>query len=123
MFDKTYQGGDHFEVLTTQGSNPLQSWKVASHVQRVYDKSVRGYTYQTGGTEDTGLAASQCSLQLPKDAELKRGHYLGLTQPYICFQLFFPTVEGGDGGAAGGFGEEESPTVGGSGAKVGAKKV
>ncbi|CAD7928450.1 unnamed protein product, partial [Amoebophrya sp. A120] len=77
MFDKAYQGGPSFEVLTTQGSNPTVSWKVAPTVQRVYDKAIRGYIYHSS------QSATSPSLQLPKDANRS----LQLFQPILVFQL------------------------------------
>jgi hypothetical protein len=47
----------------------------------VYDKSVKGYVYHLSGGPGHKLA-------LPKDASKDRG--LGLTQPFVVFQVFVP---------------------------------
>ena len=50
-------------------------------MRRVYDKSVKGYVYHLSGGPGHKLA-------LPKDASKDRG--LGLTQPFVVFQVFVP---------------------------------
>ena len=50
-------------------------------MRRVYDKSVEGYVFHLSGGPGHKLA-------LPKDASKDRG--LGLTQPFVVFQVFVP---------------------------------
>ena len=50
-------------------------------MRRVYDKSVKGYVYHLSGGPGHKLA-------LPKDAAKSPG--LGLTQPFVVFQVFVP---------------------------------
>ena len=50
-------------------------------MRRVYDKSVKGYVYHLSGGPGHKLA-------LPKDPAKDRG--LGLTQPFVVFQVFVP---------------------------------
>ena len=76
MFDGTYQGGAAVDVFSAGGSNPTSNWKVSGQVQRVYDKSVKGYVFQCEG----GAVAK---MQLPKDER----RLLGLMQPYLVLQL------------------------------------
>ena len=45
LFDGVFQGGAAVEILGASGSNPTSNWKVSGAVQRVYDKSVKGYVF------------------------------------------------------------------------------
>ena len=78
MFQNAYQGGPAVEIFTTQGKNPLASWKTSGNLQKIYDKGVKGYIYVL----DSGL----CKMQLPKDEKST----LGIVQPYMVFQVFLP---------------------------------
>eukprot|EP00742_Colponemidia_sp_Colp-10_P003627 GILJ01003861.1.p1 GENE.GILJ01003861.1~~GILJ01003861.1.p1 ORF type:complete len:847 (+),score=73.44 GILJ01003861.1:39-2543(+) len=78
MFESAYQGGPAFEIFSTQGSNPVALWKVTAGIQKVLDKTVKGYVYSIDGT--------QSRMQLPKDE--KKG--LGLVQPHLIFQIYLP---------------------------------
>ena len=82
LFDTTYQGGAAVEVLSAGGSNPTSNWKVSSAVQRIYDKSVKGYVFQCDG-------GPLAKMQLPKDER----RLLGLIQPYLVLQLSIPAAK------------------------------
>lgn len=79
LFDTTYQGGASVDVFSAGGSNPTSNWKVSGAVQRVYEKSVKGYVFQCEG-------GPSAKMQLPKDER----RLLGLLQPYLVFQLLVP---------------------------------
>ena len=79
LFDTTYQGGVSVEVFSAGGSNPTSNWKMSGAVQRVYDKSVKGYIFHCEG-------GPSAKMQLPKDER----RLLGLVQPYLVLQLLVP---------------------------------
>lgn len=112
MFSEAYQGGPSVEVFSPHGRDPLGSWKLTpaaqQHVQKEFDKNVRGYVFQCEG-------GSQSKLQLPKDDKKGRtfltlvvfaapfqfidssmllfclSHIaVALTQPLLVFQLCLP---------------------------------
>ena len=68
------------EVFSAHGSNPTANWKISGAVQRVYDKSVKGYVFQCEG-------GPSAKMQLPKDER----RLLGLVQPYLVLQLTVPS--------------------------------
>lgn len=74
--DTTFQGGSVVDVFGANGSNPTGNWKIVGAVQRVFDKSVKGYVFRCDG-------GPTAKMQMPKD-ERKA---LGLVQPYIVFQI------------------------------------
>ena len=80
LFDNTYQGGAAVEVFSAHGSNPTANWKISGAVQRVYDKTVKGYVFQCEG-------GPSAKMQLPKDER----RLLGLVQPYLVLQLTVPS--------------------------------
>ena len=80
LFETTYQGGPAVEVFSAHGSNPTANWKISGAVQRVYDKSVKGYVFQCEG-------GPSAKMQLPKDER----RLLGLVQPYLVLQLTVPS--------------------------------
>ena len=59
LFDTTFQGGPAVEVFGAGGSNPTSNWKVSGGVQRVYDKSVKGYVFRCEG-------GPSAKMQLPR---------------------------------------------------------
>ena len=82
LFDTAYQGGAAVEVFSAGGSNPTSNWKVSGAVQRIYDKSVKGYVFQCDG-------GPSAKMQLPKDER----RLLGLVQPYLVLQLSIPAAK------------------------------
>ncbi|KAJ7551982.1 hypothetical protein O6H91_06G037200 [Diphasiastrum complanatum] len=76
-----YQGGSSFTVFSAQGSNPVANCKLCGKgVQKIYDKTVKGYVYLCSG-------GPSAKLQIPKD-DSKSG--LQLVHPYLVLQLFVP---------------------------------
>ncbi|KAL2649455.1 hypothetical protein R1flu_017583 [Riccia fluitans] len=76
-----YPGANSLTLFSAQGSNPLEDCKVyGKGVQKVYDRSVKGYVYSISG----GL---QSKLQLPKH-DSKAG--LQLLHHFLVFQVFVP---------------------------------
>ena len=53
--ESTFQGGPTVEVLSASGSNPTSNWKLSGAVQRVYDKTVRGYIVRCDGRQNVRL--------------------------------------------------------------------
>eukprot|EP01018_Ginkgo_biloba_P017011 Gb_03558 [translate_table: standard] len=79
-----YQGGSSYTIFSAQGSNPVSNCKVCGKgVQKVYDRSVKGYVYCCGGGPSS-------KLQFPKD-DSKAG--LQLVQPYLVLQIFVPQAQ------------------------------
>ncbi|PNH10430.1 hypothetical protein TSOC_002824 [Tetrabaena socialis] len=77
LFGNEYQGGPHVDVLGTHGQNPLGPWKVSGPqkgVQKVYDKTLKGYVFVCSGG---------CRMVLPRDDRA----VLGLVQPHLLLQL------------------------------------
>lgn len=75
-FDNVFQGGASVDVFGASGSNPLDKWKVSGvGVQKVYDKSVRGYVLRCDGDRP--------SIRMPKDERRS----LGLVQPFLVLQV------------------------------------
>ena len=74
--ESTFQGGPTVEVLSASGSNPTSNWKLSGPVQRVYDKTVRGYIVKCDGRQNVRM-------QLPKDDRRS----LGLVQPFLVLQI------------------------------------
>ena len=82
LFDSTFQGGPAVEVFGASGSNPTANWKVSGAVQRLYDKSVKGYVMRCEG-------GPSAKMQLPKDDRRS----LGLVQPYLVLQIQVPAAK------------------------------
>ena len=81
-FDNVFQGGASVDVFGASGSNPLDKWKVSgAGVQKVYDKSVRGYVLRCDGDRP--------SIRMPKDERRS----LGLVQPYLVLQVNVPAAK------------------------------
>ncbi|BBM98769.1 hypothetical protein MPTK1_1g16110 [Marchantia polymorpha subsp. ruderalis] len=77
-----YPGANSLTLFSAQGSNPLEDCKVyGKGVQKVYDRSVKGYVYSISG----GL---QSKLQLPK-LDSKAG--LQLLHHFLVFQVYVPS--------------------------------
>jgi hypothetical protein len=57
----SFQGGPFFELLSTQGKNPLEKWKVtpAKDCKREFDKNLKSYVYS--------LEGSTSLMQIPND--------------------------------------------------------
>jgi hypothetical protein len=79
LFDNTFQGGAVVDVFGASGSNPTANWKVQGPVEKVYDKSVKGYVFRCEG-------GPSARMQLPKDDR----RTLGLVQPYLVLQICVP---------------------------------
>ncbi len=52
MFKHAFHGGPAVEILTTNGKNPLQNFKVeggAKNVKKVFEKELKGSIYHIEG--------------------------------------------------------------------------
>mmetsp|Transcript_10007 Transcript_10007/g.22960 ORF Transcript_10007/g.22960 Transcript_10007/m.22960 type:complete len:771 (-) Transcript_10007:74-2386(-) len=75
MYSTAFQGGPHFEVLTTQGRNPTEHWKLTGKINKEYDKSVLGFVFDCDG-------GTSVKMQVPKDPKQS----LALVQRYLVLQ-------------------------------------
>ena len=82
LFEGVFQGGPAVDVFGASGSNPTSNWKVSGAVQRVYDKSVKGYVFCCEG-------GPSAKMQLPKDDRRS----LGLVQPFLVLQINVPATK------------------------------
>lgn len=84
MFKHEYQGGPTVEILSCQGKDPLQKWKISGSTngtaQLTYEKNVKGYAVQLEGSTVTN------KMQLPKNGKKS----LHLTQRYLILQVYVP---------------------------------
>ena len=76
---------NNIEILATQGKDPTHNWKLSQHVQRIYDRCIKGFIYVVGESSTPGV-----SLQFPNDSK-KRG--LGITHAFFVFQIWLTEVE------------------------------
>lgn len=86
MYKHEYQGGPTVEILSCQGKDPLQKWKISNSngtANLVYEKNVKGYAVQLEGSTVTS------KMQLPKSNKQS----LHLTQQYLVFQVYIPPAK------------------------------
>ncbi|KAH9489325.1 hypothetical protein Btru_057597 [Bulinus truncatus] len=74
-----YQGGPYYELLSTQGKDSMNNWKVSnSGIKKIFDKEVKGYILTLEG------ASATTKVQSPKDQKQS----LTLIQRYIVLQIY-----------------------------------
>nr|XP_039265245.1 protein CFAP20DC-like [Styela clava] len=84
MYKNEYQGGPSVEILSCQGKDPLNKWRISGGsgaAKRIYEKDLKSFVYHLEGSTATS------KLQLPKDGTKQT---LFLTQRYLTFQVFIP---------------------------------
>lgn len=88
MYKHEYQGGPTVEILSCQGKDPLQKWKISNSSGNgtaglAYEKNVKGYAVQLEGSTVTS------KMQLPKTSKKP----LHLTQKYLVLQVYVPAAK------------------------------
>ena len=89
MFQHSFQTGICLEILSTQGNiyrkfttignNPLKNTKTVGNVQKLFDKSVRGYVFVLDSNGSN-------KIQIPKDDKQS----LALSHNFLVLQLMIP---------------------------------
>mmetsp|Transcript_17132 Transcript_17132/g.30743 ORF Transcript_17132/g.30743 Transcript_17132/m.30743 type:complete len:320 (-) Transcript_17132:31-990(-) len=77
MFLHAYQSGTHVEVFSSQNRAHFSLWHASGPVARAFDRNSRSFVLNLGATARAAL---------PKSTK----ETLGLVQPYVVFQAFFP---------------------------------
>jgi hypothetical protein len=77
MFSHLFQTGEMgIEILTASGKTPGKDWKMQGGVHRVYDRTIKGFTFLMEKGMNTFI-----------ECPSKSTDTLGLIQQYIVFQL------------------------------------